>query len=315
MDGFAPLLVFGESLAGEKREVRAWMVGPERIDDWDVFARGVPARPLDQADAFEAPRWAIRTGPALEKGGHRLPLPGVLVALIGLVGCAAIQRAATVGAGSRIFGLLLVGAGSSAGVLWLANVPSEGVRFPGADVLEGRRLADGSTEWIRVQRRFGAFEWVGEALEEAFSGEVVVGGEQGIARTERDLRPGFEAARIIAAEPDAAIDWRRAHGAGLRILLPVVNTWGAFDACWERTGGGEWREIGPWGIGQPLPDRVATPLAPGDAGTVSQAEMPGWCASGLPQGVSVFVGRLSRQGDGTPEDHPVTWVRLLGFRP
>ncbi|MFT6109124.1 MAG: hypothetical protein ACJA2W_002041, partial [Planctomycetota bacterium] len=130
---------------------------------------------------------------------------------------------------------------------------------------------------------------------------VVVGGRLGVERTERDVRRGRGAARIVARDPLAPIDWRRSFESGLRLLLPEVNTWGKFEACWERTPGGEWSALGSWGLGLPLPESAADAVV----------GPPGWCASGLSQGTSVFVGQLAAPAKGGG----AAWVRLVGFRP
>jgi hypothetical protein len=66
--------------------------------------------------------------------------------------------------------------------------------------------------------------------------------------------------------------------------------------AWVREDG-VWTARGPWPLGAPLP-----PSRPGPP-------PPGWIVSGLPQGISVLVGRAS-----TPErSRSATWVRETGF--
>ncbi|MFT6107853.1 MAG: hypothetical protein ACJA2W_000762, partial [Planctomycetota bacterium] len=235
LEGYPPLLLQSDWLAGERRDVRAWMVGPGSASDWEVFAgEGSGAAgvvPLTTSGEFRAPAWSIRGGASLVEDGQGWPVVGLLVALLGLVACVAIQRSPQLGPAGRAGAHVVVAAAGVLGVGMGAIRTTAGAPGPdssgldevgaraGVTVTEGRRLLDGSSEWIQIRRAFGVLECSLDGASGTLSGEVVVGGRLGVERTERDVRRGRGAARIVARDPLAPIDWRRSFESGLRLLL------------------------------------------------------------------------------------------------
>ncbi len=314
-DAYAPLRLRGDMVAGESREARAWMVGPEERDGWDLVevqgARGVVPLP----NSYRCPDWAVRIGPALERGRRGWPWAGLLAAVSTLVLVVAVQRSERGSAGGRGLALAILGSFGSWAVLLLGSgPPGPGDTPPDAAfshapvwVYEGRRLGDGSTEWVQLKRAFGVLENVSGDGVAAWDGQVVVGDRRGAVATERDLTSTAEAARIVGPGRDTPIDWRAPFHPGLRLLLPAVNTWGDFEAVWERDSAGAWTALGPWSRGEALPTAPASAALDGEE---MAQNPPGWCASALSQGTSVFVGR-QKPSPGSPGTR---WVRLVGFR-
>lgn len=307
-----PLLrVRADLLPGERRSARAWMVGPKDRLDWpdSVEAQGMTAKLVE--GGYRCPDWARRAGPTFEGLAESQGLPGltaVLAAMVAAVGSIAVLRARRLGIAVRGLGLCILGIVGAVGARQVAApLGAHGSeQAPGLPVavLEGRRLADGDTQWVESRRGFGGLSFAAlgdrDGLDRGWSGELDVADPLGAGSTELalgEVGPGWTVRGRTAAAP---VDWRGPFDAGLRLLVPEVNTWGAFGEAWERTPLGSWSPLGPLGLGMSPSDRLGE----------GEGDPPGWCAQGLPQGASLFLGRLSVPLQGTSE----TWIRLSGFR-
>jgi hypothetical protein len=310
-EGYQPLRVRADLLPGERQSARAWMVGPKDRLDWpdSVMAEGITAKLVE--GGYRCPDWARRAGPTFEGLAESRGLPGltaVLAAMVAAVGSIAVLRARRLSIAARALGLCILGFVGAIGARQLAGPlggpPSEQPPGLPVAVLEGRRLADGGTQWVESRRGFGGLSFAAhgdlDGLDRGWGGEFDVADPLGAGSTELalgDVGPGWTVRGRTAAAP---VDWRGPFDAGLRLLVPEVNTWGEFDEAWERTPLGSWSPLGPLALGMSPSDRLGE----------GQGDPPGWCAQGLPQGASLFLGRLSVPLQGTSE----TWIRLSGFR-
>lgn len=122
------------------------------------------------------------------------------------------------------------------------------------------------------------------------------------------LRAGEPPHWRVVLTPGAPVRWfLEGAGAWLYLieLLATPPRWTregsdglALTRAWIREPAGGWEDHGAWPRGAPLPEPVE-----------QQASPPGWLAAGLPQGVSVLLGRLAIEAEASEE----TWVRVVGF--
>lgn len=97
----------------------------------------------------------------------------------------------------------------------------------------------------------------------------------------------------------SAIYVERAFEAGTEDFQREGNRGRELAEAWVREDGA-WTARGPWALGAPLPPSRDGPRP------------PGWIVSGLPQGVSVLVGR-ARTADRSERADRGVWVRETGF--
>ena len=314
LPGYPPLQIRAALLPGERRAARGWMVGPSAAEDWPEAVRGSSAIAEPETGSFEVPSWARRSGPSFEAGGGSVTgWPALLLALTAAFGSSAVLRASRreSTAGARALAaqvlpagaLLAMGALGTLGAGGLLRSSARAVDLgdlpPAVAVFEGRRLDDGSTQWVEFWRAFGGLSQPQSRQGWAWQGQLEVPGPRGAAGTTLELTDGDGRWGILAHEASVPIDWRGPYDAGHRVLVPEVNTWGAFEAAWERSSGGSWTSLGALALGAGVEPGLGAGTAP-----------PAWCTQGLAAGASIFVGRLAEPLEGTS----ATWVRLSGFR-
>ena len=106
--------------------------------------------------------------------------------------------------------------------------------------------------------------------------------------------------------PGATLYQLRAFDPGTRRLAREVNAFASFEEVWLREADGAWRAMGPWPLGEPLPQGPS----------VTQNAPPGWLVPVLPMGISIFLARTERPLDSEPTSAVpagATWVRGLGL--
>lgn len=150
----------------------------------------------------------------------------------------------------------------------------------GATVLE---LAEGSDLALEIRASFSTASL--EAAELPFSALEVEPEGARVVWT-GSFEPGTP---WRVRSPGCTLYVLRAHDAGDH-RFPLAETWIRED--------GEWTARGAWSMGSPVPSPRPGPPP------------PGWLSSGLPQGVSVLLGRLETGARGPGE----AWIRFTGFR-
>ena len=309
IEGFPALEVRAALLPGEVRSAQAWVVGPRSTLDWPRIIEGESLTAKLLGDGYHCPDWAQRTGPpgAVVGGGERFPgATALLAAFAAAIASIAVLRSQLRPWAVQALAFVVVGSLGSLGARYLAQTAAAlplGAGDPlQVAVLEGRRLADGGTEWVEFRRSFGEVVLPVSAFGRASSGRFEVADPRGPKGTALELTGTDPVWRLVAPGPSVALDWRGPFDAGMRILVPEVNTWGAFSAAWERDSGGEWTPFGALGLGE------------GPVAVSVGEDPPGWCGQELPQGgalgASLFLGRLEKPLQGTS----ATWIRLSGFR-
>jgi len=149
----------------------------------------------------------------------------------------------------------------------------------GATVIE---LARGSDLALEVRASFAAAS-VDEALLPSTALEVEPEGARVVWTG--SFHPGVA---WRARSPGCAMYLLQAHDAGEK-RFPLAEAWVRDE--------GEWTSRGAWSMESPLP-----PPRPGPP-------PPGWLSSGLPQGVSVLLGRIETGVGGRGE----AWIRYTGI--
>ncbi len=350
-DGYPPLMIEADLLAGESRRLRAWIVAPkdrsfaaherpDLVDADPVDLGGVAVKPIgltgpqgpgapggEDSPAPVDPLTS-RPLPPIQPPGRGIPLSAWLAAAASSIFLALIvlrfrerlvvaPLALVVGVGSAAFCLGDVGSGPSNG-----PGPMDG---PGLTVvLEGLRSQGGppggGVRWAVIERFRGPLV---EAISLAGAGQAQprptlrIEDLRGPLRTRLSVTSAQSAQRSIEVrDPAQPIDRIVApFDPGLRLLMPEVNTLGAFGAAWVRSPDGRWSGGGPWAVG-----------AAWAGGGATASEPPAWVGAALPMGVSVFVGRLeaaaarsldlplggAAQGQAAGPE-PAAWVRLLAF--
>ena len=100
-----------------------------------------------------------------------------------------------------------------------------------------------------------------------------------------------------ARSPGSALYFLRTYEPGERRISSEGNLALPLAQSWVRREG-EWTARGAWPLGSPVPDPRSGPPP------------PGWLSSGLPQGVSVLLGRVEPGAGARGE----AWIRVTGFR-
>ncbi len=116
-------------------------------------------------------------------------------------------------------------------------------------------------------------------------------------------RTQAEPSLISLSSPGSTLYQLRLFASGTRRLSREVNAFGLFTEAWLREADGSWSRLGPWPLGESLPQGVA-------------GEPPGWLVPALPMGSSIFVGQLASEvvSQAFPaEPEATTWLRGLGL--
>jgi hypothetical protein len=289
LDG--PLEQLSLSAGGGPTRVRAGL-GPGETRRVSVPVRLAPgglagpfeaSSPLDRVqplsevlvpDSFESlpRRLRVRGLPPLER---ELPTPGparwaLLLATVVLV----------LAARRYPWRALLVGS-LGAAALWLPlELPSD----PSLILLEGDAA---SGRWLEVRAARDELEL--GAGDVTWLRTLPAG-----AATDLEVELGGSSPALRISAPGARLFALREPEARPRLSLEE-NQALPLEQVWVRSPDGSWSCRGPWQPG------AALPMAPaGEA-----AELPGWLAAGLPQGVAVLVGRADDLSGSR-------WVRLVG---
>lgn len=327
--GQPPLRIDVDLSEGESRTVYAWIVAPAgwgkdsderpvvtpalrapRDREEPVAVEVLGGRALDVAPD-ELPDLLLRARPPLDGFGSPVPwsAPGIgalcgAVALFVALGTTRsrtwIACAAPLGAGAL---------GSAAVLAFVAPAPApvgdataEAGRSSATSttVLEGRRTRAGDLEWARLERSRGPWSEPADRPIARAGGDARAGARFNVGRYgQTTLTGGAEIVRGLHARGPAVDRVEPRPDVGLRVLLPEVNTFGAFTATWTRSDGGAWTRRGAWAIGAPLP--------PSSEGPSDGAAPPEWARTGLTTAGDVFVGRLESGSD------VADWVRVSGF--
>lgn len=292
--GGRPTHILGELAPGEQRSLGAplstWAaarraedlagrlalrVEPEQAGGRVSVLAYAPLRPDLWSSGFPT-SLGLRSRPPLRPALPRLDLTRLALAAGAFLAVLALRR--------RPLAALSAGVLLSALLLLLPAAPLPG---PAVQILEGDAR---SAQWA----------WVRGALDRI---EL----PPGSLPWDDVLGEGEETRWVVELEPGRRERWFL-EGAGRSLFLlepllepPLLERSRAGEAlaqCWTREPGDAWRWHGGWDRGAALPP-------PREGG----APPPGWLAAGLPQGLSVLLGRLAEEG---PQGEP-RWIRVVGW--
>ncbi|MEO6707981.1 MAG: hypothetical protein ABIP42_00295 [Planctomycetota bacterium] len=291
-------LTFPKALeAGEKRTISLAAPLPAVAMPRDVWSRALrealaatdharlielePAAPLSGVDS----ELLARPRPVLAPRGARLPWSALFVLGASLAICLARRR--------KLWIVTLIAALSAASILLLLH----GVRpevISAVRILESRLGPAAGEPLLAVELRRESLE-----LADLARARIEVVPPQRPVECRSQLEPpgfrlrsrGATFIRLASVDP------------GTRRLTRELNAFARFEATWLRESDGSWRSLGPWNLGDAMPEGL-----PG--------EPPGWLVPALPMGTSIFLGRLAEgefsqafEGEGGPP----TWMRGLGL--
>ncbi|MFT5284695.1 MAG: hypothetical protein ACI8TQ_000852 [Planctomycetota bacterium] len=289
--------------SGEERQVRvpfshvpeetdlspvavAWGSGTARFLSWEASSR--------ESDWSSLPAGLRRRPIPVPPGTRSIPATaGWLVLIAGLISVRLFgKRQGT----AAILGL-------TAGAVLLLLPVTETVGSDEAIVMEGLGATDegNSDKWVRVAvQSQSATVSLDRLLRLAVLPEDAQLSWLGTASADGEISwsvegAGGESVRTISCEriylpylrPAANDDY---EDPGMRLGFPLSSTWIRFAS------GDKLVSYGAWEFGTPLPTPPEDQLGP-----------PSWLAAGLPQGVSVLLGRSEN------ELNEEFWVRLIGF--
>jgi len=291
-------LTFPKALeAGEKRTISLAVPLPAVAMPHDVWSRALreALAASDHARLVELEPAAELTGvdsellarpkPVLASRGARLPWSALFVLGASLAICLAQRR--------KLWIVTLIAALSAASILLLLR----GVRsevISAVRILESRLGASAGEPLLAVELRRESL-----ALADLSRARIqVLPPQRQVECRSQPEPPGFTLRskgatfiRLSCVDP------------GPRRLTREVNAFARFEATWLRESDGSWRSLGPWNLGDPLPEG-------------SPGEPPGWLVPALPMGTSIFLGRLAK-GEFSQafegERGPPIWMRGLGL--